>query len=425
MKRMITTAGLTALGAASLAPGFAQEVSQKPWAVGATIKGFYDDNIYTYSKKLQNTIPNFQADSWGFSVAPDATYNLKTDQTALGLSYIYTMTYFVDRPRPRDDQSHQANAKLSHSFSERNRIDVSDSFASAQEPSILDPSVGIATPIRTPGTNNRNSGRINFESDFTEQLGVDLGYNNTVYDYEEDSTTAPVGSRSAVLDRMEHEIYFDGNYLVAPKTKLTLGYRYGVIDYTSQDLFVPGVRGTERDSNSHFVSVGVRQDLNAQLVLSGKVGVQITEYQNKQLFGGDKTSPYAEASARWQYAEGSSAQLNIKHQRIATDVRADQVGQLVADAEITSVMLSVSHALTSKIRIDGSAMYQHSEFNSGGGGGSPADELFFGSLMVTYQFNPFIAVEGGYMFDRLDSDLLGGFRSYTRNRVFIGTRLTY
>jgi len=422
---MITTAGLTALGAASLAPVFAQEVSQKPWAVGATLRGFYDDNIYTYSKKLQNTIPGFQADSWGFSVAPDAAYNLKTDQTTLGVSYIYTMTYFVDRPRPRDDQSHQASMKLSHAFSERYRMDVSDSFASAQEPSILDPSVGIATPIRTPGTNNRNLGRINFEGDFSEKFGVDLAYNNTVYDYEEDASGVPggIGSRSAVLDRMEHLISFDGNYMVAAKTKLSLGYQYGVIDYTSQDLFTAGVRGTQRDSDSHFVSVGVRHDLNAQIVLSGKVGVQITEYENKQLFGNDQISPYADVSARWQYSEGSSAQLTVRHLRMATDVRSDQAGRLVADAEVSSVMLSVSHAITPKIRLDGSAMYQHSDFNSGGS--SAADELFFGSLMATYQFNPFIAVEAGYMFDRLDSDLLSGFRSYTRNRVFIGTRLTY
>jgi len=421
---MITTAGLTALGAASLAPGFAQEVSQKPWAVGATLRGFYDDNIYTYSKKLQNAVPGFQADSWGFSVAPDASYNLKTDQTTLGVSYIYTMTYFIDRPRPRDDQSHQANLKLSHAFSERYRVDLSDSFASAQEPSILDPSVGIATPIRTPGTNNRNLGRINFEASLTEQFGVDAGYNNTIYDYEEDSTTVPVGSRSAVLDRTEHVLYFDGNYQVLPKTKLSLGYQYGIIDYTSQDLLLGTFRGTDRDSDSHFISAGVRQELNAQVILSGKVGVQITDYKNKALGTAD-TSPYAEASARWQFADNSSAQLNLKHQRIATDVRADQAGRLVADAEISSVMLALSYGLTAKIRIDGSAMYQHSEFNASGSSGSAAEELFFGSLMATYQFNPFIAVEAGYMFDRLDSDLLAGFRSYTRNRVFIGTRLTY
>lgn len=420
---MITTAGLTALGAASLAPCFAQEASQKPWAVGATLRGFYDDNIFTYSKKLQNTIPNFQADSWGFTVAPDAAYNLKTDQTSLGLSYIYTMTYFIDRPRPRDDQSHQANMKLSHSFSERYHVDVSDSFASAQEPSILDPSVGVATPLRSPGTNNRNLGRINFEASITEQFGVDAGYSNTIYDYEEDSTTQPIGSRSAVLDRMEHMLYFDGNYQVLPKTVLSLGYQYGIIDYTSQDLLLGAFRGTDRDSSSHFVTVGVRQNLNAQVILSGKVGVQITEYKNKVL-GNDQTSPYAEAGARWDFTDTGSVQLNIRHQRIATDVRADQVGQLVADAEVSSATLSVSYGITPKIKLLANAMYQHSEFNSAGSG-SPAEELFFGSLMATYQFNPFVAVEAGYMYDRLDSDLLGGFRSYTRNRIFVGTRLTY
>jgi hypothetical protein len=51
------------------------------------------------------------------------------------------------------------------------------------------------------------------------------------------------------------------------------------------------------------------------------------------------------------------------------------------------------------------------------------DEIFYGGATIAYQFNPHIAAEAGYTFDRLDSDL--AFRSYSRNRVYIGTRLNY
>jgi hypothetical protein len=433
MKRIITTAGLAALGAASLAPSFAQGVGTKPWNVGATLRGFYDDNYMTFSKKTQDaakiTAPGFQEDTFGFTIAPDAAFNWKTDQTTVGLSYIYTLTYFADRSSPHDDQSHQANAKLSHAFSERYNIDVSDSFVIAQEPSILEPTaIGVALPLRTAGDNTRNTARINFDGRLSEQVGFDVGYNNTIYDFEQDGSNFAVGSYSAVLDRMEHLFYTDLNYQIQPKTTVGLGYQYGIIDFTSKDTagFAPGFglyRGDARDQESHFVTANARHNLNAEVDLSGKVGVQFTSYENR-FISKDKVSPYAEAGVRWRFADASSIQFNLRHSRSATDVAADSFGSVVADAQATSATVAFSYAITPKIRLDAMAMYQHADFNNGGGG-SQADDLFFGSLVATYQFTNYLAAEVGYMYDRLDSDLLAGARSYTRNRVFIGTRLTY
>ena len=42
---------------------------------------------------------------------------------------------------------------------------------------------------------------------------------------------------------------------------------------------------------------------------------------------------------------------------------------------------------------------------------------------VTYEINKFLAAEAGYNYDRLDSDV--GFRSFTRNRVYVGLRASY
>jgi len=161
MKRTITTAGLAALSAATLAPAFAQEagISTKPWSVGAAIKGFYDDNFFTFPGIVRGTpgtagfINLPKEDTFGFEVAPSAAYNLRRDQTTLGASYLYSLRYYADRPRPRDDQSHQANLKLSHAFSERYSVDVKDSFVVAQEPSVLDPTISVTAPARSEGDN--------------------------------------------------------------------------------------------------------------------------------------------------------------------------------------------------------------------------------------------------------------------------------
>jgi hypothetical protein len=433
MNRILTTAGLAALGAASIIPSSAQELftSQKPWAIGAQLRGFYDDNYFTYPGTA--TLPKLE--TFGFDVSPSAAYNLRRDQTTLGLSYLYTLRYFADRERPRDDHSHQANMKLSHAFNERYSLDVKDSFVVAQEPSVLDPTISTTVPARSEGDNIRNNGGIQFNANLLEHFGMLVGYNNSIYDYEQDDNDVRrvearaglpitgIGSRSAVLDRMEHVFNVDGNYQILPKTTMSLGYIFTMTDYTSQDLLLPGVPGTTRDNKSHAVTIGARQQFNPQLAVSGKVGVQVTTYDDARWE--DETGPYAEASASWQYANGSSLLAGVRHMRVASDVRVLPNGALNSDQEATSFFVSVTHQIAAKISANAMAQYQHGTFNGAGLGGSGdvADDLFYGGVTLTYQFTPHIAAEAGYTYDRLDSDI--PFRSFTRNRVFIGTRLSY
>jgi len=447
---MITTAGLAALGAASVAPTFAQDamINQKPWSIGASLRGFYDDNYLTYPKILRDR-PGFDDGTVGFDVSPSVAINLKREQTTFGLNYLYTFRYFADRERPRDDQMHQLNLKLSHSFNERFSLDVKDSAVVAQEPSILDPTISTTLPSRAEGDNFRNFGTIQFNASVVENFSVTGGYSNSIYDYQQDQQDVirtsndaadragipralglnPLGygSRSAVLDRMEHLIFVDGNYQVLPKTTVSLGYQFGINDYTSQDrLFRVGgtdYTGSVRDNRSHFVTLGIKQHLNPQLDVSAKVGGQFVQYDNQTLFK-DEINPYAEGSARWGYMEGSSLQVGVRHQRLPTDVRVVGNGTPIADQEATTIWISVNQAITSKITAIILGQYQHSVYGgSTPGAGDTVDEIFYAGATVAYQFNPHIAAEAGYSFDRLDSDL--PFRSYSRNRVFLGTRLNY
>ena len=436
MKRLMTTAGLAALGAASVAPAFAQDamINQKPWSIGASLRGFYDDNYLTLPRALRDR-PGFDPNTFGFDVAPNAAFNLKREQTTFGLSYLYTFRYFIDRERPRDDQSHQINLKLSHSFNERFTLDLKDSFVIAQEPTIIDEAF-ITYPARSDGNNIRNTGTIQLNAAVMDNFSVDAGYNNTFYDYDQDASDIAgpplfgVGSRSAVLDRVEHEFYAHGNYQILPKTTLSLGYRFELIDYTSKDrIFDFGTwNGSARDNRSHIVTLGVKQHLNPQLDISAEAGAQFTQYDEQALFD-DETSPYGAASVRWAYMQGSSLSAGVKYMRVATDVQLVD-NKAIADQQATLFWLSVNQAITPKISAIVMGQYQYSKFGDSTAGGvkSATDNLFFVGATLAYQFNPHIAAEAGYTYDRLDSDLVfdnTGVRSYTRNRVYIGTRLSY
>src|SRR4029078_3486603 len=102
MKKLITSAGLVVLGAASLnaqqlyapAPGLTTTQLTKPWTVSAAVRGFYDDN-YSLTPSAGLIDPATGAkikpqSSFGWEVTPSVGLNWAMEQTYIGLSYAYS-----------------------------------------------------------------------------------------------------------------------------------------------------------------------------------------------------------------------------------------------------------------------------------------------------------------------------------------------
>src|SRR4051794_4357856 len=121
MKKLITSAGLAALGAASLnaqqvyapAPGLTTTQLSKPWSVSAAVRGFYDDNYaltpsggYVDPVSGQRIKPQ---SSWGYEVTPSVGLNWAMEQTYISLAYVYSAKYYEDRRDNKWDQAHQVN----------------------------------------------------------------------------------------------------------------------------------------------------------------------------------------------------------------------------------------------------------------------------------------------------------------------------
>jgi hypothetical protein len=420
MKKMITSVGLAALGAASLSaqtvqpyapqPGLTAVQTSKPWSISVSLRGFYDDN-YT-------TLPSDRAEeSFGIEVSPTAAFNWTLERTYIGISYTYSMKWYEDRPEEHYDHTHIANLKLSHVFNERYKVDLSDSFVIAQEPEILEHDGPVTTPLRSEGDNLRNVASINFNIELTQQFGLLLGYANTIYDYDQDGA----GSYSALLDRMEHLGTINLRWQVQPASVVILGYQYGDNDYNGKDLLAPGspFDSDHRDNRTHYAYVGLDQAFNPQLSGSIRVGAQVTDFYEADQ---DETNPYADANMTWTYNPQSWLQVGVRHTRAATDVSFIPTStEPNLDQELTSVYASWNHRLTGKLTGSILGQYQHASFQDEVD--DETENLFLAGVNLSYQINQFLAAETGYNFDRLDSDLPN--RSYTRNRVYIGIRASY
>src|SRR5579863_10400340 len=221
MKKVIASASLLALGAAgaaTVAAGADTASSifnaDKPWSVTASLRGFYDDNI--------NTAPNGtpgKVSSVGVELRPGASLNFDWGATKLSASYLYDMRYYDERHNT--DQSHDFEFNFDHNISERYSMNIADSFVIAQEPDVIAGTGAFATPVRSNGNNDRNTASIDFRAQLTRLFGLVFGYANTFYDYEENFGTSldhTQPSRSALLDRDEHQFKIDTTWQLVPET---------------------------------------------------------------------------------------------------------------------------------------------------------------------------------------------------------------
>ena len=416
MKRIIASAGLVAVGATGLqaayAPGLTPLETAKPWSVSATVRGFYDDNFATAPSSFTG-----KKDSFGLEFSPAAAINVPLEQTFLGASYVYTMRYYEGRPNHHFDHSHEATLKLDHRFSERYRLTFNDAFAYSEEPEVIQPTgTALSVFTRTDASALRNRANIELTAQLTELFGLRPGYQNIWYNFLDSG----VGSHSAALDRVEHYFHLDATYQAQEHLIALVGYEFGVRDYTSNELLAPGsvFTGDSRDSQSHKGYVGAEWAMSSQLNASAKVGVQFTTYDS--LTGNDEVSPWADLNATYTYLPGSYVQIGIRHDRSATDFVGDAT-DVVRDQETTSLYGSVNHRVTREITASVLGQFQRGTFSGGSFDGDVENFLTLG-LNIEYRINPNWAVEGGYNFDRLDSDV---GRSFTRNRVYLGASATF
>ena len=427
MKKFIQAAGVVsgALALSSSASIFDID-GNRPWTVSLAVKGFYDDNIYARQGVSASGI-KLKEDSVGLDVSPSLRFNVPLDQGSVNFGYQYGMRWYEARNDNKIDQYHIITGDFTHNFNSRFKLDVYDSFAVAQEPEQLSTG-GTYVPFRSLGDNIRNNGGVEFSAQITRPLSVVFSYRNNYYDFSEKSgfvdpaTGAPIGSAyGPLLDRMEQTFGPTFRYQILPSTVLLGGYEYGIMDFKHAERRLA-------DNTSHYLFAGAEHNFTSQLTGAVRLGAQITDFDRLHV---TDTTPYADANLRYNYDTGSYAQLGVKHMRMATDVPYighDGTGALqVTDTETTSFYGLVSHSFTPRMKSGLIAQFQNSDYQFGKTGYKKENEQYIGlGASFTYQFTHWLAGEANYYFDNRDSSVYDGKAlDYTRNRIFLGVRLTY
>ncbi|MEY4198819.1 MAG: putative beta-barrel porin 2 [Verrucomicrobiota bacterium] len=434
MNRIIATTGVAAVGALTLLPMGAQEA--KPWNINASVRSFYDDNYATLPSRATAPGRSTKRSTWGLELSPSGSYQFSRDQTTLLLNSRYSMRYFEDRTSGSANHSFDFGADLTHRFTEKQRLSLTESFAIAQEPGVLDPSSAVSTALLTLGNNLRNTIQAKyFWDDIVERWSGEASYSNTYIDYQQDNSSAGgSGSRSALLDRVENNFTLAGRYRIfdETETELLLGYTLGTSDSTSKDSILVSPLGVpvtpdSRNRLSHYFFSGLGHKFTPTLRMNGRLGVQYAEYPNASKadagllpgapYARSVVSPYVDANGTWEYLPNSTFQVGASVNRITTDLATS------VDAQATTFYTSLNHEFVPELRGSLLAQIQQSEYRQSVAPRDVSDLIFTMGANLEWRFSQFWSVEGGYNYDRQDSDI--GGRSYYRNRVYMGFKASF
>ena len=379
----------------------------KVWEVTASLRGFYDDNYTTSPEVLAE-------ESWGIEVSPGINLTLgEGTDMEFSAGYAFGMRYYEDRGGDNEDYGHELGISLDKKFSDTSVLLLSNGLVVAQEPEILNG----GTPLRIEGDNLRNTFAAQYRRILSGSTGVEIGYGNSIFDYEEEY-------HSALLDRSYNEVSLDVFYGAA-ETEYYAGYRYSSTDFEGDVLKVP-LTGLvfdpgARSNHAHSGYVGARHQLDKNIRADVRAGVQNVDYYDFDLMPGlipeDETSPYVDARMEWEYAEGSKLVAGATLARGATDLQA-------ADQEITSVYAQLLHKISGRVHGTLTGRFQDAEISGGGEGLDGKEEsLLLLGASLTYAVADNIWAEVAYNYDELDSDV--PYRSFERNYLSVGIGTTY
>lgn len=428
MKKFFVSAGLVAVGAATLHAAYAPDATStdasKIWTISGTLRGFYDDNYITQPKKVG---------SLGFEASPSFTLNEPLEQTEIGVRYVYGLYYYQNRERLGQnpiDQSHEFDLWLDHAFTPRWETRFEDTVTVSQEPGLGQPAgQPFAVDQRVSGNNICNAANISLTTDWTEEFSTVVNYANTFYSYQQSGGNAAAPSLSGLLDRDENLISLKFQWTLTPETIGWVGYQYGQVVYLSSEVVAQNnltganYTGSSRDNRSNYGYVGVQHNFLENLVGSLQAGIQYTSYYNDPS-ATSSLGPYGSASLSYTYATGSTATLGLTESRNATDtINVSNTGQITQDQESTVVYGSINHPLTPKLMGTLTANYQYSIYHNGAFDSQSSDLVDLG-MNFTYTFTPHFSADAGYNFDWYKTVSALG-QDYNRNRIYLGVTATY
>jgi opacity protein-like surface antigen len=312
-----------------------------------------------------------------WEVAPRISYSASlTDQTFLAASYGLTLDYFDRRPGTKLLDSHEGSLRLAHAFTKTTTMDVSDIFTASRNPE----SLLAGVPLNTDQSFDRNEVDGRFSSALTGKAGMTVKARSIYFSYRN-------ASLGRSLDRIENLYGVSTDYAVLPELKLVGEYRH-------QDVFYRKL-GEAKNKKSDFLMGGFDYDVAKKLTLTGRLGAEWRDRAAEK----NVTVPYAEFSAKYDYAEASYIAAGYAYtlEETSDTLRFN-------DSQVHRLFVSVQHRITALITASTMISFEPSSLQGRRGVADVDEQTFRFGAALSYQPTKNWTLSANYDYDNVDSD---------------------
>lgn len=326
--------------------------------------------------------------SFIFEVAPKLTFNISiTDSTFFSADFEPKLDYFDNRPGEKALYSQEVDARIAHSYSKTSVLDVSDAFSYNQNPEAL----LNGEPVNTDQTLESNEFDSHYSFAPTAELGLVAKARSTYYDY----TNPALGD---LLNRFENLYGLEGDYTLLPDLKAAGEYRHQDVDYSNS----PGTN----NKHSDFLMAGLDYDPGPKLTVSFRVG---GEYRHRDGLS-DETTPYAEASAKYEYGKNSFISAGYTYSLQETSNPA-----VYSDEKVNAMFVNIQHTFTPMFVASASLSYSPATLVARPGNVGITEDTTAAGVALSYVPTKNWTVSATYDYDLVDSQLSS--RGLDRSRV--------
>jgi len=365
-----------------------EQEQNKAWTATLRAGVTHDSNIFGSAAGAIDSLVYEAAPKVAFSGSLD-------DRTFAEFSYGLTVDHFVDRPGDKTLVSHGLAARLAHAFSAATSLDVSEDYQFAKNPE----SLLAGVPVNTDQSYQRNELDGRFTTAPLPKFGATAKVRSVLFRYDNDAL-----ARS--LDRLENLYGLSGSYDVLPGTKAVAEYRHEDIYYRKA--------GEAKNKRTDFALVGLDYAVARKLSLSGRVGNSWRHRSAERSAG----TPYAELSAKYDYARGSYAAFGYAY----TYEETSNVF-LYNDTKVNRLFLNVRHALSALIAASASVDYEPSQLQGRRGIADVDETTTRAGLALTWSPTLHWAASATWDYDHVDSDDPG--RTQDRNRYGVNVAYSF
>lgn len=381
LRASIVTLLLASLPARAAYAPLPQPELQQDWVVTLRAGVIHDSNIFGADQGAISSMV--------YQVAPGVAYNGSlTDQTFASFNYQLSVDHFADRPGDRTLDSHTIMARLAHAFSPSSNIDLSDTYQIAKNPE----SLLAGLPINTDQSFKRNELNARCETSPLPKSGITLKARSISYRYEN-------AKLARSIDRIENLYGIAGSYDVLPELKAVGEYRHEAIYYRKQG-------DEQKNKRTNFLIGGFDYAVARKLALTGRVGGQWRSRAAER----STSSPYAEFSAKYDYARQSFLAAGFAH----TFEETSNV-DLYTDTRVNRFFVNVQHGLSGLLVASGSFTFEPSELQGRRGVADVDETTYRLGLGLTWLPTPRWSFTASFDHDKVDSDAPG--RGQQRDRI--------